>query len=72
MSYMKALDEGQSMDWFDEVGTHMIGADVAELLPELTLAQKWDLTAAELARKCTPIRLSAKHYRRDSTVSSAT
>lgn len=28
----------------------MIGADAAELLPELTLAQKWDLTAAELAR----------------------
>lgn len=32
------------------LGGHMIGADVAELLPELTLAQKWDLTAAELAR----------------------
>jgi dihydrolipoamide dehydrogenase len=32
------------------LGGHLIGADVAELLPELTLAQKWDLTAAELAR----------------------
>lgn len=32
------------------LGAHMIGADVAELLPELTLAQKWDLTATELAR----------------------
>ncbi|GAA3870490.1 dihydrolipoyl dehydrogenase [Leifsonia kafniensis] len=32
------------------LGAHLIGADVAELLPELTLAQKWDLTAAELAR----------------------
>lgn len=32
------------------LGGHMIGADVAELLPELTLAQKWDLTATELAR----------------------
>ncbi|SDD77437.1 dihydrolipoyl dehydrogenase [Glycomyces harbinensis] len=32
------------------LGGHMVGADVAELLPELTLAQKWDLTAAELAR----------------------
>lgn len=32
------------------LGAHMIGSDVAELLPELTLAQKWDLTAAELAR----------------------
>jgi len=32
------------------LGAHMIGGDVAELLPELTLAQKWDLTATELAR----------------------
>ena len=32
------------------LGAHMIGPDVSELLPELTLAQKWDLTADELAR----------------------
>ncbi|BBY55311.1 dihydrolipoyl dehydrogenase [Mycobacterium koreense] len=32
------------------LGGHMVGHDVSELLPELTLAQKWDLTAAELAR----------------------
>jgi len=32
------------------LGGHLIGPDVAELLPELTLAQKWDLTANELAR----------------------
>ncbi|MBY8879718.1 dihydrolipoyl dehydrogenase [Actinacidiphila acidipaludis] len=32
------------------LGAHLIGPDVTELLPELTLAQKWDLTAAELAR----------------------
>ncbi|MFZ3454133.1 dihydrolipoyl dehydrogenase [Arthrobacter sp. 7Tela_A1] len=32
------------------LGGHMVGPDVSELLPELTLAQKWDLTAAELAR----------------------
>jgi dihydrolipoamide dehydrogenase len=32
------------------LGGHLIGADVAELLPELTLAQKWDLGALELAR----------------------
>jgi dihydrolipoamide dehydrogenase len=32
------------------LGGHLIGSDVAELLPELTLAQKWDLTATELAR----------------------
>ncbi len=32
------------------LGGHLIGHDVSELLPELTLAQKWDLTAGELAR----------------------
>jgi dihydrolipoamide dehydrogenase len=32
------------------LGGHLIGAEVTELLPELTLAQKWDLTAHELAR----------------------
>jgi dihydrolipoamide dehydrogenase len=32
------------------LGGHLIGPEVTELLPELTLAQKWDLTAAELAR----------------------
>lgn len=32
------------------LGGHMVGHDVSELLPELTLAQKWDLTANELAR----------------------
>jgi len=32
------------------LGAHMIGPQVSELLPELTLAQKWDLTADEVAR----------------------
>ena len=32
------------------IGGHLVGHDVSELLPELTLAQKWDLTAGELAR----------------------
>ncbi len=32
------------------LGGHLVGHDVSELLPELTLAQKWDLTAVELAR----------------------
>lgn len=32
------------------VGAHLIGPDVTELLPELTLAQQWDLTVHELAR----------------------
>jgi dihydrolipoamide dehydrogenase len=32
------------------LGAHLIGPEVTELLPELTLAQKWDLTTKELAR----------------------
>lgn len=32
------------------LGAHMVGPDVTELLPALTLAQKWDLTADEVAR----------------------
>jgi len=32
------------------LGGHMIGPDVTELLPELTLAQQWDLTVHEAAR----------------------
>ena len=32
------------------IGGHLIGHDVSELLPELTLAQKWDLTINELSR----------------------
>ncbi|WP_040766096.1 dihydrolipoyl dehydrogenase [Tsukamurella sp. 1534] len=32
------------------LGGHLIGPDVSELLPELTLAQKWDLTVNEVAR----------------------
>ena len=42
------------------LGAHMIGPDVTELLPVLTLAQKWDLTADEVARNVfahpTPVR----------------
>ncbi|HKE65563.1 MAG TPA: FAD-dependent oxidoreductase, partial [Micromonosporaceae bacterium] len=32
------------------LGAHMIGPDVTELLPELTLAQQWELRALEVAR----------------------
>ncbi|MFA6958267.1 MAG: dihydrolipoyl dehydrogenase [Thermoanaerobaculia bacterium] len=32
------------------LGAHLIGPEVTELLPELTLAQKWELTAEEVAR----------------------
>ena len=32
------------------LGAHMIGPEVTELLPELVLAQTWDLTAEEIGR----------------------
>jgi dihydrolipoamide dehydrogenase len=32
------------------IGAHLIGPEVTELLPALTLAQMWDLTADEVAR----------------------
>lgn len=32
------------------LGAHMVGPDVSELLPELTLAQRMEMTAAEIAR----------------------
>jgi dihydrolipoamide dehydrogenase len=32
------------------LGAHLVGPDATELLPELTLAQKWELGSFELAR----------------------
>jgi dihydrolipoamide dehydrogenase len=32
------------------LGAHLIGPDVTELLPELTLARQWELTPYEIAR----------------------
>ena len=32
------------------IGAHMVGANVSELLPELTLAQRFDLTCEEIGR----------------------
>jgi dihydrolipoamide dehydrogenase len=32
------------------LGGHLIGPDVTELLPELTLARLWEMTPAEIAR----------------------
>jgi dihydrolipoamide dehydrogenase len=45
--FVKLIADGR---YGELIGGHLIGHDVSELLPELTLAQKWDLTAAELAR----------------------
>jgi dihydrolipoamide dehydrogenase len=55
----KALGLGESAGWvkivtdakYGEIlGAHMIGPEVTELLPELTLAQLMELTPAEIAR----------------------
>ncbi len=47
VGFVKLIADAEHLEL---VGGHLIGPDVAELLPELTLAQKWDLTALELAR----------------------
>ncbi len=55
----KALGLGESLGWvriitetkFGEIlGAQMVGSDVTELLPELTLAQMMEMTTAEIAR----------------------
>ena len=47
VGFVKLIADGEHLEL---LGGHLIGADVSELLPELTLAQKWDLTALEAAR----------------------
>ncbi|GAA4487309.1 dihydrolipoyl dehydrogenase [Microbacterium panaciterrae] len=47
IGFVKLIADAEHLEL---LGAHMIGPDVSELLPELTLAQKWDLTALELAR----------------------
>ncbi|MFV8381326.1 dihydrolipoyl dehydrogenase [Corynebacterium hindlerae] len=45
--FVKLVADGE----FGELlGGHMVGAGVSEMLPELTLAQKFDLTAEEIGR----------------------
>ncbi len=55
----KALGFGESVGWakiiaeaqYGEIlGAHLIGPEVTELLPELTIAQRMELTAEEIAR----------------------
>jgi len=47
VGFVKLVADAQTLEL---IGGHLIGPDVSELLPELTLAQKWDLTALEAAR----------------------
>jgi len=58
----KALGVGEPFDFIKLIaksdgkllGCRLVGHDVAELPPELTLAQKWGLTADQLARNVHP------------------
>ncbi|MCD0484001.1 dihydrolipoyl dehydrogenase [Streptacidiphilus sp. ASG 303] len=45
--FVKVLSDGRHGEL---LGAHLIGPEVTELLPELTLAQQWDLTVHEVAR----------------------
>ncbi|MCC3769639.1 dihydrolipoyl dehydrogenase [Streptomyces sp. UNOC14_S4] len=45
--FVKVLSDAR---YGEIIGAHLIGPEVTELLPELTLAQQWDLTVHEVAR----------------------
>jgi dihydrolipoamide dehydrogenase len=45
--FVKLISDAQ---YGEILGAHLIGPDVTELLPELTLARLWEMTAAEIAR----------------------
>jgi len=47
VGFVKLVADAETLEL---IGGHLIGPDVSELLPELTLAQKWELTAWEAAR----------------------
>ncbi|MFJ9950052.1 dihydrolipoyl dehydrogenase [Kitasatospora sp. NPDC091207] len=47
IGFVKVISDGTHGEL---LGAHLIGPEVTELLPELTLAQQWDLTVHELAR----------------------
>jgi len=47
VGFVKIISDGEHGEL---LGAHLIGPEVTELLPELTLAQLWDLTVHEVAR----------------------
>ncbi|MFF1902677.1 dihydrolipoyl dehydrogenase [Kitasatospora sp. NPDC058218] len=47
IGFVKVISDGKHGEL---LGAHLIGPEVTELLPELTLAQQWDLTVHEVAR----------------------
>ena len=47
VGFVKLIADAEHLEL---IGAHMIGPDVSELLPELTLAQRFEITGWELAR----------------------
>ncbi|OXM56621.1 dihydrolipoyl dehydrogenase [Amycolatopsis thailandensis] len=47
VGFVKVLSDAEHGEL---LGAHLIGPEVTELLPELTLAQQWDLTVHEISR----------------------
>ncbi|MFJ3219225.1 dihydrolipoyl dehydrogenase [Kitasatospora sp. NPDC086801] len=47
VGFVKVISDAE---YGELLGAHLIGPEVTELLPELTLAQQWDLTVHEVAR----------------------
>jgi dihydrolipoamide dehydrogenase len=47
VGFVKILSDAK---YGELLGAHLIGPEVTELLPELTLAQQWDLTVHEVGR----------------------
>jgi dihydrolipoamide dehydrogenase len=47
VGFVKILSDAK---YGELLGAHLVGPEVTELLPELTLAQQWDLTVTEVAR----------------------
>ena len=45
--FAKLITDGE---YGEILGCHIVGANASELLPEVTLAQRFDLTAGEIAR----------------------
>ena len=67
--FVKLISDGR---YGELLGAHLIGPEVTELLPELTLAQQWDLTVHEAAQTSMPIPPLAKPSRKPSMAWPAT
>ena len=62
--FVKLIADGK---YGELIGGHLVGPDVSELLPELTLAQKWDMTVPSWRATSTATRRFPKRSRNAST-----